>query len=418
MDRSNLITLFFFSLVYLFSMSYLVKECNDKNEQLIQQNKEYVSILDFTDRLLNFEEWVSQSEWQSKKQKAKEKDAEIQSLKDYIVQYSYILIGVSILYALILYFSFSPKKRMFVLAFTSIFICIVFLLHGIFNPILEIGAFKENLTVKAKVTPINTEEYHESKKYVNNYSDELDSEIDSNVSRTYQKLNNLQSKLEYAKNQFNTLKNVISNIPLIPSEITSKTESIESYLDEAISDKQLLPNDLSSSLKEFKKVMVDSLNRRADLYAQDTYGINKVFPEKTYFYYEIKSIYSVIKSLWESNNYIVAICVGLFSIVIPFIKILLTLSALVFHRIKNTFLVNFIGSISKWSMADVFVLSAFLAYLSFSKMQTGVEIVANLQYGFYFFLMYVLLSMGSSVLLKRYLKSIEVVDNNKEMLTD
>jgi len=60
--------------------------------------------------------------------------------------------------------------------------------------------------------------------------------------------------------------------------------------------------------------------------------------------------------------------------------------------------------ISKWSMADVYVVGAFLSYLSFSNMNPGVDIEANIVFGLYFFLSYVIISVFLGGLLKRSLE--------------
>ena len=411
MGRSNIVVLFFFSFIYLACMVYLVKESHDKNQDLIRLNKEYVEILDFSDRLLNLQEWVSDSEATKKIKESDAKRKEIDALKDYLVEYGYVIFVVSLLYVLILYFSFSPKKRFFVLIFTSIFISVVLLLHGVFNPILEIGAFKEDLTVKAKVTPIDTKEYGESKKYIDQYNEELNSYLDKKRKEYNKDLKEYQDIAIDIQEKLSVVSAVVS---FIPGDSDAKTaiKDINKYVNKLSFEDGIIADEFAETIKTMNRTLLDSIYNRADVYAADTYGFNKKFEGKTYFYYEIKSIYSVIQSLWDSENYIVAVCVGLFSIVVPLFKILMSLLVLILHKMKNTILVGFIGSISKWSMADVFVLAAFLAYLSFSEMKAGVSIEASLQYGFYFFLMYVFLALVTSVLLKRYLKSQEKNNTN------
>ena len=55
-------------------------------------------------------------------------------------------------------------------------------------------------------------------------------------------------------------------------------------------------------------------------------------------------------------------------------------------------------------MADVFVVGAFLSYLSFSNMSPGVDVEANIVFGLYFFLCYVIISIVLGEFLKRSLK--------------
>ena len=63
-------------------------------------------------------------------------------------------------------------------------------------------------------------------------------------------------------------------------------------------------------------------------------------------------------------------------------------------------------------MADVFVVSAFLSYLSFANMSAGVDMDAKVLFGLYYFMGYVVLSIFLGLLLDR---SIKVrIDNDKE----
>ena len=72
-------------------------------------------------------------------------------------------------------------------------------------------------------------------------------------------------------------------------------------------------------------------------------------------------------SLLIKNNLPVAIAIGAFSILIPFVKLLFTLFLLIFSVKGAKRLRKVLSFIAKWSMADVFVVAAFLAYLSFSN---------------------------------------------------
>lgn len=416
MGKSNILVLFFFSFIYLGSMTYLVKECYDKNEQLISLHQEYVYVLDFNERILDFEEWVTEVEAKEKLDRAERIKTEIEEYNAYLVQYGYVILFVSVLYVLILYLSFSPKKRLYVLIFTGIFVSIVVLMHGVFNPIMEIGAFKDDIQVKAKLSPSKLEGYAYSKTYADSMNIVLENKIDSVIYVAKNNLLQYDSMLLEVKTAVKKIENLVGNIPFVGEESKSKIEELNNTLTEIEITKNLPFGEISSSIKQFNKVLLDSLKNRADLYAGETYGFDKTFEGKTYFYYEIKSIYSVIKTLWTSENYIVSICVGLFSILVPAIKISLSLVLLIFGKIKQGRITRFIGSISKWSMADVFVLAAFLAYLSFSQMRTGISIEANLKYGFFFFLLYVLISMVLSILLNRYLKIRENQDIQASML--
>ena len=61
---------------------------------------------------------------------------------------------------------------------------------------------------------------------------------------------------------------------------------------------------------------------------------------------------------------------------------------------------SFVLNLSKWSMADVFVVAMFLGFLAFENMQAGITTYSNICIGLYFFLSYCLLSIGGSILAK------------------
>ena len=160
-------------------------------------------------------------------------------------------------------------------------------------------------------------------------------------------------------------------------------------------------NDQLLQVKNLKNGVLDSLKSVADMYADTTYGIDKVFPGRTYFYYQNKGVFDIIDILVKSKNYVVAICIGLFSFIIPCIKLGASLFMLLFPKFSSRRAQSILSFISKWSMADVFVVGAFLSYLSFSNMSPGVDVEANIVFGLYFFLCYVIISILLGALLKR-----------------
>jgi len=127
-------------------------------------------------------------------------------------------------------------------------------------------------------------------------------------------------------------------------------------------------------------------------------NFTKTFNGETYFYYQNKSIYEIIEVLFKEENYIVGISLLLFSVIIPFLKLVLSI-VLYFSKQKNKITFVIVKNIGKWSMADVFVAALFLAYLSFNNMASGVETESNVLYGLYFFLGYVILSIISTFFL-------------------
>lgn len=120
-------------------------------------------------------------------------------------------------------------------------------------------------------------------------------------------------------------------------------------------------------------------------------------------YNETQSIVQSIQALWNSQNRFVAFLILLFSIIVPITKAVLLVAALLLSQpLWKGRLVEFVRFIGKWSMADVFVVSVFMAFLA---TQSNDYLEAILHQGFYYFLAYCLLSICASLLIR--LKSVQ-----------
>jgi len=107
-----------------------------------------------------------------------------------------------------------------------------------------------------------------------------------------------------------------------------------------------------------------------------------------------QSILKTIETLNENNNALVAFLILLFSVIVPVFKAVSLLSVLLIKKLRNhSRLHKFIALISKWSMADVFVVGVFIAFLS---TQSNEALEAKLGMGFYWFLAYCLISIAAS----------------------
>lgn len=118
------------------------------------------------------------------------------------------------------------------------------------------------------------------------------------------------------------------------------------------------------------------------------------------FYYQSKSVLELVQVLFEQRNWLVAISILAFSILFPLFKIIGTILLLFSKNMKDSKVVNwFVKHSGKWSMADVFVVAVFLAFLAFSNMQVGIQTTSSVLLGLYFFLAYCVLSIWSSTYL-------------------
>ena len=135
--------------------------------------------------------------------------------------------------------------------------------------------------------------------------------------------------------------------------------------------------------------------------------------------YQTRSILSTVRELWRSADYLVSFLILAFSIIVPVTKgSMLLASIYVGKATVKKWLVLLVDLIGKWSMADVFVVGVFLAFLAtrdqvqqnvFSvpillrEVEIGMEtqLTSTLGPGFYYFLGYCLFSVFWTQVLKR-----------------
>lgn len=131
------------------------------------------------------------------------------------------------------------------------------------------------------------------------------------------------------------------------------------------------------------------------------FTVHKKFEGDIYFYYQSKSIVQLIQLLFQQGNLLVGFSILLFSVVFPLIKTLLMISFVFRPQIVHQkWFKNVVLNLSKWSMADVFVVAIFLGFLAFQNLQVGIGTQSNLSVGLYFFFSYCMLSILSSMLAK------------------
>ncbi len=165
--------------------------------------------------------------------------------------------------------------------------------------------------------------------------------------------------------------------------------------------------------------MID-IDARLNNFTMNIIGTDLSFDEQ-YLYYQSKSILDVTWTLIEGRGIdlkIVGIMILLFSIVVPFIKLVLSSAFLYNNKIRNSKLAKgIIYHLGKWSMADVFVVAMFMAYIGFygiitaqlgdiGRNQTGYAVetlnYSKLSPGALFFTTYCILSIITGILIKRW----------------
>lgn len=105
---------------------------------------------------------------------------------------------------------------------------------------------------------------------------------------------------------------------------------------------------------------------------------------------ETQSIVQSVERLNDSGNQFVAALILLFSIMVPLIKAVLTFVVLRTPKPESQYaLYRFVRSISKWSMADVFVVGIFIAFLAADALDNLSAVAGE---GLYWFAAYCLVS--------------------------
>ena len=124
------------------------------------------------------------------------------------------------------------------------------------------------------------------------------------------------------------------------------------------------------------------------------------------FYNKTQSIWNGIMTLYETGYSFVGFLIFLFSVAVPVFKLLALSAVLIFSQWKyRTALHQFVLIIGKWSMADVFVVGIFIAFLAG---QANPNMSAALHEGFYWFLAYCMISILSSQVLRLRVKNVHI----------
>lgn len=132
-------------------------------------------------------------------------------------------------------------------------------------------------------------------------------------------------------------------------------------------------------------------------------------------YDKTRSILGTVEELYSAKQWLVAFLIALFSIVVPVIKsTLMVISSLLGDKF-SALSSMIIRLISKWSMADVFVVAIIVAFLAANATQQTEELfslTAEFGDGFYYFLGYCLLSILSMQVMGSRLgrKAVEIAD--------
>ena len=129
-------------------------------------------------------------------------------------------------------------------------------------------------------------------------------------------------------------------------------------------------------------------------------------------YQQTRSILGSVRHLYDVGSATAATLILLFSVIVPFAKILMVLwAATRSDEAGRERTLHFVEIIAKWSMADVFAVALFIAYLAAQATQSvpgtaGSAILAftaTFGPGFYWFAAYCVFSLGMQQLTARWI---------------
>jgi hypothetical protein len=156
---------------------------------------------------------------------------------------------------------------------------------------------------------------------------------------------------------------------------------------------------------DLRKSVLDKLT------PQITAALEKNFGEVV-VYEQTRSILGSVRRLYEVGSPVPATLILLFSVIVPFFKAALVAWAVLMagdRRRRRT--LAFVETIAKWSMADVFVVALFIAFLAArasvtptqgpSAVPALIAFSAHFGAGFYWFAAYCLFSLASQQITAR-----------------
>jgi hypothetical protein len=137
-------------------------------------------------------------------------------------------------------------------------------------------------------------------------------------------------------------------------------------------------------------------------------------------YSQTRSIVGSVETLFKNGAWFAAVLILLFSLCVPILKsILFYRAVLVVEGEQRARSLRVINAIGKWSMADVFVIAIFIAFLA-AKASVGsgqaVAFLSEFGPGFYFFAVYCIVALFGQQLATAWLGTGEVVERKTRTL--
>jgi hypothetical protein len=162
---------------------------------------------------------------------------------------------------------------------------------------------------------------------------------------------------------------------------------------------------LNATGGDLRKIIIEKLS------PQITTALQKSVTEVP-IYEQTRSIIGSVRRLYEVGSPIPATLILLFSVIVPLGKAaLVAWAAFMVNERRRLRTLKFVEAIAKWSMADVFVVALFIAYLAAQASQTApgdpnagpplIAFTAHFGPGFYWFTAYCIFSLASQQYTRR-----------------
>jgi hypothetical protein len=333
------------SVAFLVTISFFVKKSYHASQKFRSEKSKVIDILNFKDRLLSARSWLfTEEDWEERKAVFETTIAAAEAHKAEAKAQGMVIIYASIMYFIAVVGFYFKRRIYYGLTLGVSVVSIAMLAQGVVNPIMEMAAYQEDLPLKLYVKADDIPFYDDATAFLGEVAEYV-GWVDASIE-------------------------FVRVIPNSDGIVDSARDIVGGYEELIVEGQEYLVEHQDSHV-----------------------GVEKVFKGKTYYYYQNKGIMEVITMLWISNNRGVSVAIGLFSVIIPLFKLISSLVLLFSRTTRAKRLRKVLAFLSKWSMADVFVVSLFLAYLSFSNMSPGVTMDAQVLFGLYYFLTYVLLSI-------------------------
>jgi hypothetical protein len=154
---------------------------------------------------------------------------------------------------------------------------------------------------------------------------------------------------------------------------------------------------------DLRQMIIDKVTPSLTASLQQSVGEVEVFQQT-------RSIVGSVRRLYEVGSPVPATLILVFSVVVPFVKIVLVGWAIFAAHDTRRRTLALVEVIAKWSMADVFVVALFITYLAAMASQTTpgagpplVAFTAQFGAGFYWFAAYCVFSLASQQFTARVL---------------